>query len=247
MSEDEQLRLQAEAFAEDLTHTVAALVPGCDAFHAQVLGDRGGGRLVVSQSPDTGVPLKVDEEPLLTLKVSYFCSWDAPERYLAVDRSAIKVYAGPEARGEPLFRYEYERWPYPEMAGAHLQIRAHRDDMTWVMSNTGTGSRRGRARATKGTAPTMRELHFPVGGPRFRPCLEDVLEMLVVELGVDCTPEGRRALVDGRATWRQTQLATATRDNPAGAIDALRELGYTVEWGLDSQQPTGSPHKVRAL
>lgn len=228
-SADEELRSQAEAFAGDLTGTVEALVPGCDAFRAEVLPDPGGGgRMVVTQSPNTGVPLSVDREPLLTLKVAYYCSWDAPRRYIAVDKSEIKVFAGTEARGEPLFRYEYERWPYPDMAGAHLQIHAHRDGITHVMSRAGRGSRRGRARAGRDAVPAMSELHFPLGGPRFRPCLEDVLEMLVAELGVDCTPAGREALRDGRVGWRQTQLATATRDDPASAIGALRELGYTV-------------------
>lgn len=245
---DDQLRAQAENFAGDLTRTVASLVPGCDAFEAKVLSDqRGGGRMVVAQSPNTGVPLRVADEPLLTLKVAYYCSWDAPKRYIAVDHSEIKVFAGAEARGEPLFRYEYERWPRSDMAGAHLQIHAHRDGMTYVMSRAGRGSRRGRARADRDVVPAMSELHFPLGGPRFRPCLEDVLEMLVAELGVDCPAEGRQALRDGRAGWRQTQLATATRDDPATAIAALRELGYAVEWDEDGPEPEGSPQKARLL
>jgi hypothetical protein len=32
-----------------------------------------------------------------------------------------------------------------------------------------------------GLAAELGRLHFPVGGKRFRPCLEDVIEMLVVE------------------------------------------------------------------
>jgi hypothetical protein len=63
------------------------------------------------------------------------------------------------------------------------------------MSRAGRDSRRGRALANNHSVPAMRELHFPVGGPRFRPCLEDVLEMLVVELGVDCSADAREALV----------------------------------------------------
>ncbi|NMO88209.1 hypothetical protein [Actinomycetospora sp. TBRC 11914] len=74
----------------------------------------------------------------------------------------------------------------------------------------------------------MSELHLPLGGPRFRPCLEDVLEMLVNEFGVECTPEGLTALRDAREQWRGVQLATATRDAPEHAIRALAELGYSV-------------------
>jgi hypothetical protein len=92
--------------------------------------------------------------------------------------------------------------------------------------------------------PAMRELHFPVGGPRFRPCLEDVLELLVVEFGVDCSDEGREALRRGRVTWRTLQLATAVRDSPDIAVGTLRELGYTVTWTGEGDPPAGSPHKV---
>jgi hypothetical protein len=90
----------------------------------------------------------------------------------------------------------------------------------------------------------MSERHFPLGGPRFRPCLEDILEMFAVELRVDCSAEGREALRRGRVSWRSLQLATAVRDSPEVAVSTLRDLGYTVSWGREGDPPAGSPHKV---
>lgn len=46
---------------------------------------------------------------------------------------------------------------------------------------------------------------------------------------------------------RGFQLAAAVRDEPDSAINALRGIGYTVEWTADAPVPNGSPHKVRLL
>ena len=240
---------QANGFAEDLTSTVRALVADCDRFAASALADdeEGSGRISVQQVPNTGVPLKVRGDPLLPLTVSIFCSWDAPGRYIVVDNSEFKVYAGAKAKGEPLFRYDYVRWPGDDMPGAHLQVHGHRDAVAHVMSRAGTNTRRGRSRAESDAVPRMSELHFPLGGQRFRPCLEDVLEMLVNEFGVDCTSEGLEALRAARQRWRGIQLATATRDTPEHAIRALEELGYTVTWTEQKAEPTGTPWKARLL
>jgi hypothetical protein len=64
----------------------------------------------------------------------------------------------------------------------------------------------------------MESLHLPVGGDRFRPCLEDVIEFLVVECRFDCQVGWRTVLEAGRERWRRMQTRTA----------ALRALGYAV-------------------
>lgn len=175
---------QAQAFADRLTNSVHAVAAECKSFTSKAIhtGD-GPERFGVLQEPDTGVPLTVDGATLLTLKVKYFCTWDGHEQFLAVERSDVKVFAGDVATGEPLFRYEYVRKPGRDHPGAHIQVHAHRDAIAHVMGNVGRSTTRARRRAHEDDPPRMSDLHFPVGGPRFRPCLEDVLEMLVCELG----------------------------------------------------------------
>ncbi|MDQ1286067.1 MAG: hypothetical protein QG663_1493, partial [Thermodesulfobacteriota bacterium] len=47
-------------------------------------------------------------------------------------------------------------------------------------------------------------VHIPIGGTRFRPCIEDVLQMLISEFGVDRIDQTwREALDKGRTRWRQ--------------------------------------------
>ena len=74
----------------------------------------------------------------------------------------------------------------------------------------------------------MESLHLPVGGDRFRPCLEDVIEFLVVECRFDCQGGWRAPSEAGRERWRRMQTRTAVRDSPSEAAAALRSLGYTV-------------------
>jgi hypothetical protein len=150
---------------------------------------------------------------------------------LAVEKSDFHVFAYEYPR-EPLFRYEYLRTPTSGIPAAHVQVHARRDTVTYLMARCGIGSQRAKQRSKKVYAgeeiPHLSDPHFPVGGPRFRPCLEDVLEMLIEEFGIDCAPGGRAALQRGRLVWRDAQLGAGVRDDPATAVRVLREIGYEV-------------------
>ena len=74
----------------------------------------------------------------------------------------------------------------------------------------------------------LSSLHLPVGGERFRPCLEDLLQFVVDECGVDHHQGWRTHLEEGRLLWRRRQLASAVRDIPDEAARVLRDLGWTV-------------------
>jgi hypothetical protein len=91
----------------------------------------------------------------------------------------------------------------------------------------------------------MADLHFPVGGHRFRPCLEDVLGMLVTELRVDHPAGAIESLPEGREVWRRSQLCTVVRDAPDEAIAALEEQGYTVTLKDGRVAPAGHPERLR--
>lgn len=230
MTDDSRsLDSQASKFAADLSATVCALISGCEPFVHQALSGSTD-RFVVRQDPPTGIPLTVDGDRLLTLTVNYKCVWDSKSRFLVIEESSFKIYSGAEARREPLIRYEYVREQNSEHPSAHIHVHAHRDAITYAMSRSGPSSKTGKKRMHQsvGDFPTLGELHLPVGGPRFRPCLEDVLETLVLEFGVEHNPEGRHALKSGRAGWRRTQVQTVVRDAPEDAAEQLRRLGYMV-------------------
>lgn len=113
------------------------------------------------------------------------------------------------------------------------------DVMADAGSATSTGKKRART-AQKGKAQHA-DLHLPMGGPRFRPALEDVLHMAVEEFGIDHEPGWVDSIEDGREDWRRIQTRAAVRDAPEDAAEALRTIGYEVTGG----PLAGSPHRLR--
>ncbi|RIV37223.1 hypothetical protein D2L64_16835 [Micromonospora radicis] len=74
----------------------------------------------------------------------------------------------------------------------------------------------------------MAKFHFPLGGHRFRPCVEDALQAVVEEFCVETNDGWQDAIAEGREQWRQLQLLSAVRDAPAIAAKALEDLEYKV-------------------
>lgn len=151
--------------------------------------------------------------------------------FLAVETSSFAVLAL-AGGSEPLFRIEFVRAPDAGIPSAHVHVHAHRDAFTHVVDRCGDKTARARRRRRSidsgGSVPKIVELHFPLGGPRFRPCLEDLMQMLIDELGVDAEPGAAEALAAGRVRWRTMQLAASVRDSPETAAKVLRNHGYTV-------------------
>lgn len=233
-------------FGVELTETIRAVSPDCSPFKALTSDIRGDGNKVrLVQRPDTGITLNVAGRPLLQLTVEYHCTFDRDHRYLAVDKSQIQVRA--VEVNEPLFRYEYERHPTGnDFPTAHIHVHAHRDAFIYVMTEAGDATRRAKLRVRSKKIPTLSQLHFPVGGSRFRPCLEDVIEMLVQGFGIDHQPGPLEILRSGRERWRKMQLAAAVRDAPELAATALEvEFGYQIT--RPYRVPKGSPAKLRQL
>ncbi|WP_156254073.1 hypothetical protein [Pseudactinotalea terrae] len=218
----------AQRFATELTATVqGALGQGCSPFRVQQVRSN----LTVSQQPDRGLSLCCDGQPWLTLEAVYYCEWNSTRQYLRIRRSKIRLLYGENPR--PLVRYDYE----PEnhlrrLPAAHVQIHeSATGDMGALQYEAGDASRRARRRKQefdRGAVPRQDDIHFPVGGDRFRPILEDVLQMLIEEYGIDREDGWERVLADSREAWRLGQIAAAAYDGPDVAARALREQGYEV-------------------
>lgn len=112
---------------------------------------------------------------------------------------------------------------------AHIHVHAHRDAFTASMVRTGKSTRRSSRRANDAGVPALSELHFPVGGHRFRPSLEDILVMLIEEFGIDHSDDFHKVLQEGGREWRKKQTKAAVRDNPQSAIEVLESMGYQIQ------------------
>lgn len=236
----------ADAFAVELSDRVARIIPNSPEFLALVRppdGD-GQGRVSISSTDRTTlkqipIQLQTANGDRLRLLIRYECCWDTGQDFLAVEESYFHVLAG--RTDDPLFRVEYDR-NMTSAPAAHIQIHAHRDELVFLMSRAGRSAGRGKG----DRIPRLSDLHFPVGGHRFRPCLEDVLEVLVYELGVETLDGWRQTIDDGRESWRRLQLRAAVRDAPAEAAQVLRALGYTVDFNGDPAPPDNAK-RLRAI
>jgi hypothetical protein len=136
--------------------------------------------------------------------------------YLTVEQSVYFLYTGPDAGHlTELLHYDYERDKegYPE---AHIQVIATSEAWDTVLASSG------KPKAGVG------KLHLPVGGRRFRPALEDLIEALIEEHILDGAPGWPRIINEHRDRFRRLQLRAAIRREPEVASVALQALGYTI-------------------
>lgn len=241
----------AREFAENLTATVQVVAgSSCAPFRA----DMAEPVAFVRQDPAEGILLLGDDEqPLLRLAVEFRCTMDTAGTYLAVDESSMKVFSASPDQRDPLLRYEYVRNQVEHLPSAHLHVHGTHDALIDTLSAAGSGTTRGKRlqrSVSAGKRPQLRELHLPLGGHRFRPCLEDVMSMLIHEFGVhpaSSRAEASTALGDARELWRRQQVGTCVRDAPEEAVRVLRELGYEISLPDGKAQPDENTARLRAL
>ncbi|MFI0718036.1 hypothetical protein [Streptomyces sp. NPDC021224] len=128
--------------------------------------------------------------------MSFKLQMDQWDQYLTVRSSFVGVFPSEDGK-DALFHYDYERDKRDGYPDAHLQVAGQDEAMAALLPGK----------------PTVK-LHFPVGGKRFRPCLEDVIEFLIRE-GLTAGKDGYKAVLDReREKFRINQLRAAMRRSP---------------------------------
>jgi hypothetical protein len=166
------------------------------------------------------VPLFVDGDKLAELSIVLYLDMDWTGTFLKNVRTDCAAYSVLDR--QPLFRMDY-RADMQAAPVAHWQFHAERGALTHLLSMA-------QAHRPKSVeAPHMlSRLHFPIGGERFRPCIEDLIHFVIDECGVDAVPDWEKAVEAGREQWRRIQLRTAVRDLQQEAADVLAREGWTM-------------------
>lgn len=216
------LATKAAGFARELGTTLTGTLPQAPSVDVQAV--EGKNTFIVQPSNVDGsparVPLFVDGVKLAELSIQLYLDMDRSGKFLKNVRTDCAAYSVLDK--QPLFRMDYRTDMYSAPV-AHWQFHAERGALTHLLSMA-------QAHRPKSVeAPHMlSRLHFPVGGERFRPCIEDIIQFLVEECGVDAV-SGWRTVVDaGRERWRRVQLRTVVRDLQHEAADLLAREGWTV-------------------
>jgi len=119
-------------------------------------------------NPDL-LPLKIGRGSATgNLLIVFTTQLDAESRYLTVNKSQFGLYLDDE-RKRMLLHYDYNRDPTNQYPDAHVQVAGGSRTLTRWCKRSGC------------TSKELPRLHLPVGGRRFRPTLEDVIEFLIIE------------------------------------------------------------------
>ncbi|WP_049187852.1 hypothetical protein [Alloscardovia omnicolens] len=216
------------AFAERIESLLREVLPGdpVDSYVFIQETDKGDRSTILSNGT---IDLTTYSKPALGFSFSFLCTQNS-HGYLTIQESNIVVEPSSKnsISSEPFFHYDYVRNHNGDIPAAHINIHASNDSLTRVMLQCGS-KKRGRQRrqdfVNKGVFPTVSTLHFPLGGNLFRPSLEDVLEMIVYEFGVDVKKNWHEALVASRLDYRTIQYRALIREHPDVALEALRDAG----------------------
>ena len=179
------------------------------------------------------IPLKTQQAGTsLLLFVAYTLDLQTEKGSLTVRNSAFRLQKSDEDGGQAAhdsspsgggkgvgaaLRYDYVRDPTHRYPEAHLQIDGECAVLADLVQMSGKPDR-----------PSSK-LHLPVGGRRFRPCLEDIIEFCLEEgIVVPTNPDWKKVVGDQREGFYRRQLKAAVRQSPLVAASALRDLGSTV-------------------
>jgi hypothetical protein len=123
---------------------------------------------------------------------------------ISADPSVVSIGYGVR-RSSVLCRLDYDRGKqgYPE---SHLQIKGE---------SAALAAWSGKPRRE------LERLHFPMGGRRYRPILEDFIEFLILEGLAEARPGWRDVLDAARVAYHRVQLRAAIRRDPWTALDAI--------------------------
>jgi hypothetical protein len=165
-----------------------------------------------SPFPGEPLPLTVTAAPAKCfLHVMHTVFFDE-ENLLTAKKTTYGVYAGPTLDDPVLFHYDYYRDadnPYPN---AHFQVPGHSDALEMLNQATGQSKELG-------------HLHFPVGGKRFRPTLEDLIDFLIVEGYIEARAGWQDVVREHRDWYQRIQLRAAVRGDPDTSREELSRLG----------------------
>lgn len=255
------LRTQAETFSETI-QTLFKRVLGGDDIDLDVINYKAGRAVIIRLTNDNGVGLTIDGRRLLRLSFFYNCSRLTSHSYMRVEKSSIRVFAvtgqnftplkdgsGRLIRTDnlaPLFRYGYVRKQRSsDLPGSHIHFYGYNRGLEDLLLGTLSGKsakakNKRNAFILSGRYPHPEDLHFPTGGARFRPGLEDVLEMLITEFDVDHTDGALEAIRQSREAFRLSQIKTLIREFPDLAFDELSRPEHHLQ--ISGERPTRREH-----
>lgn len=213
------LEARSLSFAKEIQDLLDATLPGTRTISSVKTGQRYVVRPDTERAKEGAVPLFVGGTEVATFDVRLYQELDRTGEYLKTSRTEFKIFSTLDRM--PLLRLEY-RADMHSAPVSHWQFHAERGAFTHMLALA-------HARQRVTNPHMLSHVHLPVGGERFRPCLEDVIELLIRDCGVDHHDDWEAAVSTGRERWRRKQLRAAVRDLQQEAAGVLEEQGWAVQ------------------
>lgn len=227
------LRERSRNFAEEVSQLLDSTI-GCP-FPVVSLRVSDKEKYVIRPAGDDDrpvkIPLRVDGEHLADLELVMYQTLDRSGEYLKTSKTDFRVFSTIDRT--PLIRLEYDS-EARTVPTAHWQFHAERGAFSHLLTIAS------RTRDVRGPGD-LSKLHLPVGGERFRPGLEDVIELLVRDCGIDAKSDWESAVMEGRKRWRLRQLLAAVRDQQDDVAELMRSLGWSVDRDTPSPRSRDEP------
>jgi hypothetical protein len=153
--------------------------------------------------------------PRAQLLVAYILQLDEEAEHLTVAKSGYSLYLDDDCE-HMLMHYDYDRAPTNRYPDAHFQVNGSSAGFDRLVERAQQPPR------------VLKDFHLPVGGRRFRPTLEDIIEFLVFEELIEAASGWQYAIAEHREEWEDRQLGAAIRRRPQVAVAQLRALGHEV-------------------
>jgi len=212
------LAREGRAFAGQLEETLNRSVT--DGLSLSVCMDPMG-RAVVGKGVSKGrlegepVPLTVSRaKPRLAIYAIQTLDFDATKRFLTTTKSCFALQTASTAK--PIVTYDYTHNRPNEYPRAHFHVHGEAVAIQDMLMQCGRSKHK------------PDDLHFPVGGQRFRPCLEDLIEFCILERLVQARNGWEKTLEESRRRFHENQLQAAVRHDPEIAAEALTGAGWRV-------------------
>jgi hypothetical protein len=220
---------QARGFAKNLTdllnRTVTDGIPLSSVLRDDGhIGWVGYGITKQNFAPGRLIPLKLSKgPPACFLHIHMTLHLDAEIQRLVVQRSTSRVYCHDDDFRSLVFHYDYDREPENDYPNPHFQVAGGNEHLDQLCNRAGVEK-------------SLPDLHFPVGGRRYRPSIEDVIEFLVVESLAPGRPGWEAAVAEHRRTWERIQLRSVVRRDQQTAAEELAARGWRLEPPSEERQ-----------
>lgn len=207
-----ELEKQANAFAQQVQQLLDRCLPGESSFGQTTFEPTVG-----TVSFETFKGLTIRGHQRASMSVGYRMCVNSTGQHLAVDSSTFKIEYRSTKKPVPIVRFEYDRHARNKPA-SHFQFHADSVPLGILLVRAGCHDK----------AVEQSKVHYPMGGPRFRVCLEDIIELVIREFGAESLPGWEDVVQQGRKNYRLIQEETVIRQHLPRAVKMLEELGYTV-------------------